>query len=215
VRQSRSERVSVTKGFLVLKRFEPLFREFAAKPEFDRRIYALPVFGDEPSSAAIRYRGLDRDAIEAYAQGSLAEIRMAELDPDDNGGGFIGTLEQAREVLRWAEEEAPGVYEIAWAQVAGTAHTTPAGFELLGFEPSYFTGDHFSASCDCLCFPRWHGTDREGVLFREHFTHLNANGLFRSAQEASEFLRYYLSFDWTETGEYEIAEVWAPAASSG
>jgi len=77
------------------------------------------------------------------------------------------------------------------------------------------TGDHFSASCDCLCFPRWHGTDPEGLLFREHFSRLNRDGLFRSAQEARAFLRYYLSFDWTETGEYEIAEVWAPAASSG
>jgi hypothetical protein len=204
--------VSVTKGFLVLKRFEQLFREFAAKPEFDRRIYALPVFGDEPSNAVVRYRGLDRDAIEPYAQGTLAEIRMSELDPDDSGDGFIGTIEQAREVLQWAEEEAPGVYEIAWARVAGSSHAQPVGFELLGFEPSYFTGDHFSASCDCLCFPRWHGTDPDGLLFREHFSRLNRDGLFRSADEASAFLTYYLSFDWTETGEYEIAEVWAPPA---
>jgi hypothetical protein len=207
--------VGITSGFLVLKRFEPLFREFAAKPEFDRRIYALPVFRDEPSSAVVRYRGLDRDAIGAYTHGSLAEIRMAELDPDDADGGFIRTLEQAREVLRWAEEEAPSVYEIAWAQVAGTTHAPPPGFELLGFEPSYFTGDHFSAICDCLCFPRWHGTDPEGLLFREHFSRLNRDGLFRSAEEASAFLAYYLSFDWTETGEYEIAKVWVPAASSG
>ena len=206
--------MSVTQGFLVLKCFEPLFRGFAAKPEFDRRIYALPVFGDDPSIAVVRYRGLDRDAIAAYTAGSLAQIRMAELDPDDVGGGLIATLEQARDVLRWAEEEAPGAYEIAWARVAGSLHAPPPGFEFLGFEPSYFTGDHFSASCDCLCFPRWHGTDPEGLLFQEHFSRLNRNGLFRSAQEASAFLRYYLSFDWTETGDYEIADVWAPAASS-
>lgn len=206
--------MDVTKGFLVLKRFEPLFREFAAKPEFDRRIYALPVFGDEPSSAVVRYRGLDRNAIEGYAKGSLAEIRMAELDRGDADGGLLRTLEQARDVLRWAEMESPGIYEIAWTRVAGTAGSPPPGFELLGFEPSYFTGDHFSASCDSLCFPRWHGTDPDGLLFRDHFSRLNRDGLFRSAEEASAFLRYYLSFDWTETGEYEIAEIWAPAASS-
>lgn len=206
--------MGVTNGFLVLKRFEPLFREFAARPEFNRRIYALPVFGEEPSRAVVRYRGLDRGAIKPYAHGALAEIRMAELDPDDANGGFVTTLDQAREVLAWAEEEAPHVYEIAWARVAATPHAPPPGFELLGFEPSYFTGDHFSASCDCLCFPRWHGTDPEGLLFRQHFSRLNRDGLFRSAEEASAFLAYYLSFDWTETGEYEIAEVWAPAASS-
>jgi hypothetical protein len=86
------------------------------------------VLRDDPSSAAIRYRGLDRDAIAQYAQGSLAEMRMAELDPDRIFEGFIETLDQAREVLRWAEEEPPGIYEIAWAQVAGlkTSQTIPA-----------------------------------------------------------------------------------------
>ncbi len=204
--------MSVTSGFLVLKRFEHLFREFAAKPEFDRRIYALPLFGDDPSKATIRYRGLDRNAIEPYASGSLAEIRMAELDPDDTGGGLIASLEHALDVLRWAEQEAPGVFELAWARVAGTPQAPPGAFEFLGFEPSYFTGDHFSASCDSLCFPRWHGTDPEGLLFGEHFRRLNRDGLFPSAEEATAFLAYYLSFDWTETGEYEIAEVWAPVA---
>jgi len=24
----------------------------------------------------------------------------------------------------------------------------------LGFEPTWFWGDHFSAVCDCVCFPR-------------------------------------------------------------
>jgi hypothetical protein len=195
-------------GFLILKRFEQLFREFATKPGFDRRIYALPVFGDDLSKATIRYRGLDRDAIRPDARGSLAEIRMAELDPDDVGDGFLGTLEQAMDVLRWAHEETPDAYEVAWARVAGTSEAPPAGFDLLGFEPSYFTGDHFSAVCDCLCFPRWHGTDPEGTLFGEHFKRLNRDGLFHLAAEASAFLAYYLSFDWTETGDYEIAEVW-------
>jgi hypothetical protein len=206
--------VSVTSGFLVVKRFEPLFREFTARSKLDRRIYALPVLGDEPSAAAVRYRGLDRDAIQAFAEGSLAQIRLAELDPEDAGEGFLATADQARDVLRWAEEESPGLYELAWARVAGSAAAPPAGFERLGFEPSYFTGDHFSASCDCLCFPRWHGTDPEGLLFREHFGRLTRDGLFRSAEEARQFLAFYLSFDWTETGEYELAEVFAPAGSS-
>jgi hypothetical protein len=72
-----------------------------------------------------------------------------------------------------------------------------------------------AGSCGAsTCFPRWHGTDPEGVLFREHFERLNRHGLFESAQEASAFLAFYLSFDWTETGEYEIAEVWAPVTTA-
>jgi hypothetical protein len=206
--------VKITCGFLVVKRFEPLFREFAAKPEFDRRIYAVPVHGDDPAAAAIRYSGLDRDAVQPYATGTLAESRMAELDPEDAHGGFLRSLDDAYEVQRWAEEEAPGVHEVVWARVAGEFVAPPAGFERLGCEPSYFSGDHFSAVCDCMCFPRWHGTDPEGVLFREHFERLNRHGLFESAQEASAFLAFYLSFDWTETGEYEIAEVWAPVTTA-
>lgn len=42
--------VSSPVTFLVVKHFEPPFREFAAWPELDRRIYANPVRG---------YRGLD------------------------------------------------------------------------------------------------------------------------------------------------------------
>lgn len=206
--------MSVTNGFLVVKRFEPLFRQFAADAKFDRRIYALPVHGDAPSAATVRYRGLDRDAIRPYAKGTLAEARMAELDPEDARGGLLPTLDEALDVQRWAEEEAPGVHEIVWARVASEPVEPPPGFERLGFEPSYFTGDHFSAICDCMCFPRWHGTDREGILFREHFERLNQHGLFESAQEASAFLAFYLSFDWTETGEYEIADVWAPTTAA-
>lgn len=39
---------SVTSGFLVVKRFEALYRAFAADLRFDKAIYALPVFGTSP-----------------------------------------------------------------------------------------------------------------------------------------------------------------------
>ncbi len=61
-----------------------------------------------------------------------------------------------------------------------------------------------------MLIPRWHGTDEEGTLFLDHFSKLNRHGLFPTAQEAETFLKYYLSFDWTETGDYEIAEVFLP-----
>jgi hypothetical protein len=58
-----------------------------------------------------------------------------------------------------------------------------------------------------MCFPRWHGTDREGTLFREHFARLNENALFDSAEHAEEFLAFYRSLDWAEIGDYVVAEV--------
>jgi len=41
----------------------------------------------------------------------------------------------------------------------------------------------------------------------EYFKQLNQYGLFPSSEQAKKFLDFYLSFDWTETGEYEVAEI--------
>jgi hypothetical protein len=62
-----------------------------------------------------------------------------------------------------------------------------------------------------MCFPRWHGTDEDGTLFLEHYSRLNSHGLFDSAAHATDFLRFYTSFDWTETGDYSIVSVWGPS----
>jgi hypothetical protein len=58
-----------------------------------------------------------------------------------------------------------------------------------------------------MMFPRWHGTDKEGILFLEYFKKLKIDGMFENSNTAKEFLNYYLSFTWTETGKYEIVEV--------
>lgn len=206
--------MSTDSGFLVVKKFEVLHQEFCSKAEFDRAIYALPVKGTQPDQLTVRYRGIDRDALACFDEGSVGEVRMEELkregrvDPDDE---LILSLDDARDVLRWMEQERPGVYEIVWTRIAVRGAEPPTGWRSLGFEPTYFGGDHFSAICDCMCFPRWHGTDQEGTLFADYFSRLNSSGLFGDATTAKEFLDCYLSFDWTETGDYEIAEVWAPS----
>jgi hypothetical protein len=164
----------------------------------------------------VRYRGIDRNALTPFAKGSLAEVRLLELKGGqiDSTEDFLTTYKQAIDVLGWTKEESSEDYEIIWAKIADRPDRPPSTFQRLGFEPTYFMGDHFSGICDCMCFPRWHGTDREGKLFRSYFDRLNSNGLFDDAPTAAEFLAYYLSIDWTERGEYEIAEVWAPVVPS-
>ena len=62
-----------------------------------------------------------------------------------------------------------------------------------------------------MCFPRWHGCDPEGTLFLPFFERLNENALFDTADDATEFLDFYRSHDWTESGDYFIADVWSVA----
>ncbi len=40
------------------------------------------------------------------------------------------------------------------------------------------------------------------------------NGLFDTLNGADEFLKYYMSFDWTEEGDYSIIEIWIPDGNS-
>lgn len=202
-----------TSSFFVVKRFDVLYREFAANPAFTSAIYALPVAGRDPSSSRVRYAGIDRDPIRPYLKGSLAQIRMAEIAKQQGRDVFdeelLASLPEAEDVLAWTQDEAPGVYEIVWARVAATTEAAPTDFVRQGFEPTYFNyGGHFSALCDALAFPRWHGTDREGTAFREHYERLNVHGLFDDANSATDYLEHYLSFDWTERGDFEIIEVW-------
>lgn len=211
--KSLSVMTNLTNGFLVVKRFEHIYSTFAKRSGFDKDIYALPLTGTTHSRLTVRYRGLDREAISPSPKGLLAEIRLYELKGNaiDGTEDFLTTHGDALDVLSWANVEFPGAYEIVWTRLASNEGPPPEGFACLGFDATYLTGDHFSAICDCMCFPRWHGTDPEGVLFRDHFNRLNTNGLFDDAEHASKFLARYLSFDWTETGDYEIASVWAPA----
>ncbi|HVP09648.1 MAG TPA: hypothetical protein VMV94_00500 [Phycisphaerae bacterium] len=107
-------------------------------------------------------------------------------------------------------------YEIIFGKEQADGTQPPPGARFLGCDAAQFVSGHFSCICDALFFPRWHGTDLEGVLFKEHFSKLNRNGLFGSNEEAMDYLRYYLSFDWTERSDkFTSIEVYEIAATSG
>ena len=205
--------MDVQAGFLIVKTYPRLYRDYAQRYDLRVPFYALPRVDKQPAESPIQYLGLDRDALDPYDKSdNLAEIRMDELLKEGkcSESGFIVSPDYVLEVRKFVSD--PLDYEEVWTRIEGVSQEPPLGYVSVGYEPTYFSGDHFSASCDCMIFPRWHGTDREGTLFLEHFRELNAFGLFASAEAASSFLIYYLSFDWTETGDYEIAEVFVPAA---
>jgi hypothetical protein len=204
-------------GWFVAKRFDVVRRDWLADigARTAVRHYGWPVEG---AVAPYRYRGIDRDWITGWRHrdASLAEVRVAEIqrrawgDVHDAFGvssGVLPSADDAADVLTWCHAETPGEFESGWARVIDCDATVPAGLEALGFEPSWFPLSDFSALADCLLLPRWHGADEAGTEFVSEFESLNVHGLFRTAAGATAFIERYLSFAWSEPGEYHIVEV--------
>lgn len=218
---SEARDVVVAGGYLVVRTYEALYRRYA--PKLDRPLYSIPREGGSPEQMSKRYRGIDREALEGWSledltdphvirpvlQESEACLHMHELERRGTvDTDWIFSFDSAREVL--GRLPTPTDWEIIWTVQVGAEFQRPRDGTLLGFDPTWFTSDHFSALCDCMCFPRWHGTDEAGTLFLPFHEKLNRHALFETAQAATEFLDFYRSFDWTEDGEYSIAEVWLP-----
>lgn len=217
-------------GFLIVTRFEELCRDYCNRFEKiardqwgfgDDLIYSVPRQHFPPTEVRKKYRGIDRAPLIAWPSSQFPdETWMGREEPEASQAledletakkaddGFVFSILDARRVYSLLQD--PDRWELIWACNSATAFDRNGVGATLGFEPTWFVGDRFSAVCDCMCFPRWHGTDKEGVLFAEHYSRLNEHALFDSADEAMKFLEFYLSFDWTETGDYVIAEICLP-----
>ena len=208
-------------GYLIVKTFVKLYHDYVGRDSVTHDWYAVPRIDRTPEEQRIQYKGIDRGALSPLPVNLLkelprdrldtetaeAEVRLAELEESRlSFDGFLFRLQEASEVYDLLGE-AKRNYELIWCRLAGSGYPVPPSFRSIGYEPSYFDSDHFSASCDAMMFPRWHGTDEEGKLFASYFAQLNRHGLFGTAEQAKDFLKYYLSFDWTETGKYKIVEV--------
>lgn len=203
-----NEFVDVEAGFLIVKTFALLYRDHREKYPPYLEVYALPRSDREPEQSPVQYRGLDRDALDAYADSDLdAEVQLALLALENRAvNGVVFSQQDAEEAFLLLGPLQTD-YEIIWSRISDSRALPPDGFSPVGFEPTEFPGDPFSASCDCMLFPRWHGTDEEGELFMPYFRQLNSHGMFATAATAQAFLDYYLSFDWTERGDFLIAEI--------
>ncbi len=217
-------------GYLIVKTFDRVWAEFAS-PTTDQAIYGIPRKGILAAVARKRYRGIDRDAIcdhyrslpnrerdvrlEAEAQALLAKMGAEEASEWGDAKVSEGLILRWDDVLLLLSKIRDRIgYEVIWVRdylydIEDVDSVIPDSSALLGYEPSNGR-EHFSAIADCLFFPRWHGTDMEGVLFASWYESLNENGLFNSATEALNFLDFYRSREWTETGLWEITEAWLP-----
>lgn len=195
-------------GFLIVLNFNKLYERYVDRYKLESEIYAIPILNKSPEEYRIKYRGIDRDPICGYLNTDvLAGIRLYELEEEERSeDDFLFEENDALDVFQFLDKERED-YEIVWVRISNSGDSIPEGYKSIGFEPSYFYGGHFSAVCDCMLIPRWHGTDKEGAIFKEYFNQLNCYGLFDNSVIAKEFLNYYLSFDWTERGDFEIVEV--------
>jgi hypothetical protein len=209
-------------GYLIVKTYERMYREYTGPRNTG---YSVPRDGVPADAIAKRYRGIARDPLKAWTQEDFrrgfpifidapteqaACVRMSELE---EGGAsvedFILSRDGADAVFALLTE--PHEWELIWACRHGYIGPRPTHSSLLGFEPSWWLGDHFSAIMDSMCFPRWHGHDREGTALAQFYEQLNGNALFDAQAQAVEFVAHYCSQEWAEKEEmgvpYVIVEV--------
>jgi hypothetical protein len=209
----------MSSGYLLATRYEVLYQRALDSHTYDNNPIGKPIYGI-PFSAPLtppekKYRGIDREPLqaltydvaklfteagtpsEANAATNLLEAIEIRAGRDD---GWVTSLTDILEVWKLLSSEQSD-YEIIWAKEFEDTTPVPGNCRFLGCDAAYFAADHFSCICDALFFPRWHGTDPEGVLFRRYYDLLNQNGLFDSNELALGYLQYYLSFDWTERAD--------------
>jgi hypothetical protein len=208
-------------GYLIPTRFDVLYRRAIANGTYDPAPAPRPFYGiptamlPEPMTQPKRYRGIDREPLCALSYEDARLFSEAGTQVAANDGmaflsaveaatgredGWITSIDDALKAWELLGED-KNRYEVLFGREVGDSAPLPPGVLFLGCDAAYFVFDHFSCICDALFFPRWHGTDKEGVLFQEHFNKLNANGLFDTNDAALAYLKYYLSFDWTERAE--------------
>jgi hypothetical protein len=211
-------------GYLIVKTYERMYRE-----TYERMYrgytgqqiagYALPRYGVPADGIAKRYRGIGRDPLKPLTQEMLrfgepwidttepaARLHLYELEQTGvSAEDFILSREGADAVFALLTQ--PNQRELIWACRHPYAGPRPARSFLLGFEPSWWSGDHFSAVMDSMCFPRWHGHDEEGTALAKFHERLNSHALFGTYLDAEAFCACYSSQEWAEEGPYEIVEV--------
>lgn len=127
------------------------------------------------------------------------------FDPD-----LLPSVELAEEIRELSDD--PSRYEV----LRVTRRTGDVTEGTLGFDVGYWGSDHFSALCDAMMMPRWHGAPLEAFeALRAWSAKLTPAQLFTTAENAGDFRTWYLAQPWAELegypGEIEVIRVDASA----
>ena len=213
--------MEVTAGFLVVKTFERMCREYLVTIERLRQTRNEDVFPIPPEQMPGKYRGIARDPIQPWVEGlrdtgleepteeelaaslfmdELMKLRKANED-------FIFALNDARKLLEMIPP--PAEREIIWARRMDRGDLPPPETAVLGYEPTEFFGsNHSSLVADVAFFRYWrraHGDDQRKMRFKALHARLNTWGLFDIPADAEQYLN---SCQLLEPGErHYIAEI--------
>ncbi len=215
--------MEVTSGFLIVKTFERMYRDYLIKFERYKKVSPAVTYGPILlEQMPGKYRGVARDPIEPWIEdfrgsGMIEEPIEQELDASlfikelaDAGKAkfwYIYKLDDARKLLLMIRP--PVEREIIWVRRMDKNDTPPSGTEILGYEPIQFNGD-FSSLIAHVLFFRYAWTadcdDPDGARAKNYYSRLNNWGLFDIPELAR---RYVDSFPLVPDHELpdHIAEV--------
>lgn len=188
----------IESGFCIVEKYDFTYqKELPRFKKINFRAYALP-YNDNPEK---KYQGI----------GNLPQTKD---NPPESYWEIGGLLQSENEIFDLREKiYNPANCDVVWVKIHGSLKHIPTGYCFCGYDITYepdFDGA-FSIINDCMFICKWHGCDEEGVEFSDYFKSLNYNGLFDKTETALDYMKHYLSFDWSERGEYCISEIYRQA----
>lgn len=196
--------VEVTAGFLVVKTFERMYRQYLTK---FKQWWQVEHPNDEPillEQMPGKYRGVARDPMEPWfecfrgagvfeeptQQELAANLFMTKLSESGKAKGFfIFALDDAKKLFGMIRP--PVEREIIWARRMDRNDPSPPETSILGYEPIDFDGD-FSSLIAHVLFFRYAWTvdldDPDGARAKIHYTRLNKWGLFDTPTYARQYV---------------------------
>lgn len=184
----------ISAGFCIVEKYDYVYQKelprFNAEPK--AKPYGLP-YGDKPKRV---YAGIGNQSYEKVPQKYDFYLESC--------------LKSESEVINLRDTLFSSEHcDVAWFRVYGADAEAPDGYKSCGYDVTCVPDINgaFSAINDCMFICRWHGCDSEGTAFLGYFNVLNQSGLFDDPQMALRYMKYYLSFEWSERGEFCLCEV--------
>lgn len=192
-------------GFLIVKTFERMYREYQIKFEKYRQARPGIARGPKPlEQMPGKYRGVAREPFEPWnedfrgmglfdeptEQELAANLFINELCESGKAEGFfIFAMDDARKLFGMIRP--PVEREIIWARRMDRADPPPPETIVLGYEPIDFYGDFSSLIAGVAFFLRSLNAtidDPDGMRAKVHYARLNKWGLFDTPVHAQEYL---------------------------